>query len=180
MKLEGNYCKRHEAGCASSRCATDRAHLDAGLFLAPQMVGEALKGGRLIAEVMSRAGYPCTPKPGLPTTHSFITAVHLGSPAKMTAFCRAVQACCPVGSYIQPIPGLSYFDKDNTLPLHQSRIVQTSVGLLAAQGWQIQCYVASMPGCLRQMLCCTLGKPHVLGVRATRMHRSVQCCIQLQ
>ncbi|KAL3147567.1 hypothetical protein ABBQ38_014620 [Trebouxia sp. C0009 RCD-2024] len=78
-----------------------------GLFLAPQMVGEALKGGRLIAEVMSRAGYPCTPKPGLPTTHSFITAVHLGSPAKMTAFCRAVQACCPVGSYIQPIPGVT-------------------------------------------------------------------------
>ncbi len=79
--------------------------LHAGLFLAPQMVGEALKGGRLIAEAMSRAGYPCTPMQGLPPTHSFITAVHLGSPAKMTAFCRAVQNCCPVGSYIQPIPG---------------------------------------------------------------------------
>lgn len=73
------------------------------------MVGEALKGGRLIAEVMSRAGYPCTPMQGLPTTHSFITAVHLGSPAKMTAFCRAVQRCCPVGSYIQPIPGESLY-----------------------------------------------------------------------
>ena len=80
--------------------------MGAGLFLAPQMVGEALKGGRLIADVMSRAGYPCTPMQGLPTTHSFITAVHLGSPAKMTAFCRAVQSCCPVGSYIQPIPGV--------------------------------------------------------------------------
>ena len=79
------------------------------------MVGEALKGGRLIAEVMSRAGYPCTPKQGLPTTHSFITAVHLGSPAKMTAFCRAVQTCCPVGSYIQPIPGLSSFDTATTV-----------------------------------------------------------------
>ncbi len=76
-----------------------------GLFLAPQMVGEALKGGRLIAQVMSQAGYPCTPMQGLPTPHSFITAVHLGSPAKMTAFCRAVQRCCPIGSYIQPIPG---------------------------------------------------------------------------
>lgn len=83
-----------------------KQHMGAGLFLAPQMVGEALKGGRLIAEVMSRAGYPCTPMHGLPTTHSFITAVHLGSPAKMTAFCRAVQTCCPVGSYIQPIPGV--------------------------------------------------------------------------
>lgn len=78
-----------------------------GLFLAPQMVGEALKGGRLIAEVMSGAGYPCTPLQGLPQTHSFITAVHLGSPDKMTAFCRAVQTCCPVGSYVQPIPGVT-------------------------------------------------------------------------
>lgn len=77
----------------------------AGLFLAPQMVGEALKGGRLVAQVMSQSGYACTPPQGLPQTHSFITAIELGSAAKMVAFCEAVQKCCPIGSYIQPIPG---------------------------------------------------------------------------
>lgn len=112
--------KAHLVAAAQARLTAPGVGIDAGcvpgdtvrlmmqgLFLAPQMVGEALKGGRLIAEVMSRAGYPCTPMQGLPQTHSFITAVHLGSPDKMTAFCRAVQKCCPIGSYIQPIPGVT-------------------------------------------------------------------------
>ena len=76
-----------------------------GLFLAPQMVGEALKGGRLVAEVLSRAGFRCLPAAGMPPTHSFITAVEMGSRERMVAFCRAVQQCCPVGSYVQPEPG---------------------------------------------------------------------------
>ena len=77
----------------------------AGLFLAPQMVGEALKGGRLVAEVLSRAGFKCLPAAGMPPTHSFITAVEMGSREHMVAFCRAVQQCCPVGSYVRPEPG---------------------------------------------------------------------------
>lgn len=78
-----------------------------GLFLAPQMVGEALKGGRLVAEVLSRAGLKCLPAAGMPPTHSFITAVEMGSQQRMVAFCRAVQQCCPVGSYVRPEPGVT-------------------------------------------------------------------------
>jgi hypothetical protein len=36
----------------------------AGLFLAPQTTGEALKGGRLVAEVMAREGYTVIPVSG--------------------------------------------------------------------------------------------------------------------
>lgn len=36
---------------------------------------------------------------------SMITAVEMGSKARMVAFCKAIQTMCPVGSYIQPIPG---------------------------------------------------------------------------
>lgn len=80
----------------------------AGLFLAPQMVGEALKGGRLVARVMADAGYTVIPAPSTPLARpSFITAVRLGSRARMVAFCRAVQRCCPVGSYVQPVPGVT-------------------------------------------------------------------------
>ncbi|KAL0046989.1 hypothetical protein WJX82_003646 [Trebouxia sp. C0006] len=104
-----------------------------GLFLAPQMVGEALKGGRLIAQVMSQAGYPCTPMQGLPTPHSFITAVHLGSPAKMTAFCRAVQRCCPIGSYIQPIPGVTPGYKDEVI-FADGTFIDGSTSELSADG----------------------------------------------
>lgn len=77
----------------------------AGLFLAPQMVGEALKSGRLVAHAMTAAGFSVTPKPGMPEVLPYITAVQLGSRERMIAFCQAVQACCPVGSYISPTPG---------------------------------------------------------------------------
>lgn len=78
-----------------------------GLFLAPQMVGEALKGGRLTAEALSREGFTVVPPPGPCRPWSFITAVELGSPERMQAFCRTVQRCCPVGSYIRPVPGVT-------------------------------------------------------------------------
>ncbi|GFH24813.1 uncharacterized protein HaLaN_22674 [Haematococcus lacustris] len=80
---------------------------NAGLFLAPTTTGEALKGGRLVAEVMSREGYTVIPAPGLPTTHSMITAIEVGSRDSMTAFCKGVQKLSPVGSYIEPEPGVT-------------------------------------------------------------------------
>ena len=77
----------------------------AGLFLGPQMVGEALKGGRLIARVMDQEGYTVHTPTGAPACPSFITAVEVGSRDRMIAFCKAVQRASPVGSYIEPTPG---------------------------------------------------------------------------
>ena len=104
------------AVCVALRCAAGRrgACSGAGLFLAPQMVGEALKGGRLVAAVMEGRGFRVTPgsgalalgsAEGAPARPSFITAVQLGSAARMVAFCRAVQRSSPVGAYVQPVPG---------------------------------------------------------------------------
>lgn len=80
-----------------------------GLFLAPQTVGEALKGGRLVADVVSNLALAprVLPPPGTCNPWSFITAVELGSPQRMEAFCRAVQRKCPVGSYVLPVPGVT-------------------------------------------------------------------------
>ncbi|GFR52410.1 hypothetical protein Agub_g14981, partial [Astrephomene gubernaculifera] len=78
-----------------------------GLFLAPQMTGEALKGGRLVAELLHREGYPVVPAPGLPPVWSMITAVQLGSREAMKAFCGGIQRTCPIGSYISPEPGVT-------------------------------------------------------------------------
>ena len=77
-----------------------------GLFLASQTTGESLKGGRLVAEVLSREGFSVYPAPGMRETFSMITAIHLGSREGMEVFCKAVQRMSPVGSYIEPIPGV--------------------------------------------------------------------------
>ncbi|GMH37671.1 hypothetical protein BSKO_05544 [Bryopsis sp. KO-2023] len=77
-----------------------------GFFLAPQMVGEALKAGRLIASVFEKEGYTVVPNVGDPVP-SFITAIEVGSPEKMVAFCQAVQNLSPVGSFVVPVPGVT-------------------------------------------------------------------------
>jgi len=93
--------------------ADEQRLLMQGLFLAPQMVGEAIKGGRLVAEVMHRRGFRVIPGPGKCHPYSFITAVELGTAAGMVSFCEAVQKSSPVGSYIRPEPGVTpgYGDK---------------------------------------------------------------------
>ncbi|MDX2228996.1 MAG: methionine gamma-lyase family protein [Leptolyngbyaceae cyanobacterium bins.349] len=74
-----------------------------GLFLAPQMVGEAMKGNHLTAYVFDQLGYPVNPLPMAPR-RDVIQAVKLGSPEKLIAFCRAIQQYSPIGSYLDPVP----------------------------------------------------------------------------
>ncbi len=75
-----------------------------GLFLAPQMVGEAMKGNHLTALVFQQLGYPVNPLPEAPR-RDVIQAIKLGSPEKLKAFCRAIQQNSPVGAYLDPVPG---------------------------------------------------------------------------
>ena len=74
-----------------------------GLFLAPQMVGEAMKSGCLTAQVCQNLGYRVNPRPDAPQ-RDVIQAVELGSAAKLVAFCRAIQQQSPIESYLDPVP----------------------------------------------------------------------------
>ncbi|XP_027355618.1 uncharacterized protein LOC113865340 isoform X2 [Abrus precatorius] len=75
-----------------------------GLFLSPQMVGEAIKGSFLIAEVLASKGYKVQPLPRVPRCDT-VQAVQLGSRERLLAFCEAVQRSSPVGSYTKPVAG---------------------------------------------------------------------------
>ena len=74
-----------------------------GLFLAPQMVAEALIGAELVAQVFSDLGFAVNPAPGGPRS-DVIQAVRLGDPERIKTVCRAFQATSPVGSYLDPVP----------------------------------------------------------------------------
>ena len=74
-----------------------------GLFLAPQMVAEALIGADLVAGVFQRLGFAVNPEPGA-SRSDLIQAVQLGSPDALKVVCRAFQACSPVGAYLDPVP----------------------------------------------------------------------------
>jgi cystathionine beta-lyase family protein involved in aluminum resistance len=74
-----------------------------GLFLAPQMVSEALLCAELTAAVFEGLGYPVKPLVG-GSRSDVIQAVRFGAPEPLKAVCRAFQACSPVGSYLDPVP----------------------------------------------------------------------------
>jgi cystathionine beta-lyase family protein involved in aluminum resistance len=99
-------CRLTAPGIGSSGGATfDQNRLMfQGLFLAPQMVGEAIKGSHLIAYVFEQLGYRVNPSP-LEPRRDIIQAVQLGSAKKLIAFCKAIQQHSPVDSYVEPIPG---------------------------------------------------------------------------
>ncbi|MBW4537312.1 MAG: methionine gamma-lyase family protein [Pleurocapsa minor HA4230-MV1] len=104
--VEMAACRLTTPGIGSSGGATfDQNRLMfQGLFLAPQMVGEAIKGSHLIAYVFEQLGYRVNPLP-LEPRRDIIQAVQLGSAKKLIAFCKAIQQHSPVDSYVEPIPG---------------------------------------------------------------------------
>ncbi|XP_019250036.1 PREDICTED: uncharacterized protein LOC109229151 isoform X2 [Nicotiana attenuata] len=75
-----------------------------GLYLSPQMVGEAIKGSFLIAEVMAARGYKVQPLSRV-KRHDTVQAVQLGSRERLLSFCEAVQRSSPVSSFIRPVAG---------------------------------------------------------------------------
>ena len=74
-----------------------------GLFLAPQMVAEALISADLVAQVFADLGFAVHPRPG-DLRSDVIQAVRFGAPEPLKAVCRAFQAASPVGSYLDPVP----------------------------------------------------------------------------
>ncbi|MCG5060137.1 MAG: methionine gamma-lyase family protein [Limnoraphis sp. WC205] len=103
--VEAAACRLTAPGIGSHGGATfdQNRLLFQGLFLAPQMVGEAMKGNHLLAYVFDKLGYRVNPLP-LEPRRDVIQAIELGSPQKLIAFCRALQKYSPVGSYLDPVP----------------------------------------------------------------------------
>ncbi|HEY9630211.1 MAG TPA: methionine gamma-lyase family protein [Coleofasciculaceae cyanobacterium] len=103
--VEMAACRLTAPGIGSEGGATfdQNRLLFQGLFLAPQMVGEAMKGNHLTAHVFQQLGYPVNPLPDAPR-RDVIQAIRLGSPEKIIAFCKAIQRHSPIGSYLSPVP----------------------------------------------------------------------------
>jgi cystathionine beta-lyase family protein involved in aluminum resistance len=103
--VEAAACRLTAPGIGSSGGATldQNRLLFQGLFLAPQMVGEAIKGSHLIAYVFDKLGYPVNPPPFVPRRDT-IQGIQLGSAEKLIAFCQVIQQYSPIDSYVVPIP----------------------------------------------------------------------------
>ena len=77
--------------------------LFAGLFLAPHVVSQAMKGAIFAAGVFSHLGYAVSPA-FAEQREDIIQAIELKSPKKLIAFCRGLQKYSPVDSFAAPEP----------------------------------------------------------------------------
>ena len=83
-----------------------------GLFLAPTVVGGALKGAVFAASIYERLGFPVLPN-GTESRHDIIQAVTFGTAEGVIAFCQGIQAAAPVDSYVTPEPwAMPGYDSD--------------------------------------------------------------------
>ena len=74
-----------------------------GLFLAPHVVAQSIKGAIFAAGMFARLGYKTLPLP-TDVRGDIIQAIELGTAEKMVAFCGGIQKYSPVDSYAAPEP----------------------------------------------------------------------------
>ena len=72
-----------------------------GLFMAPDIVSNALKTAAFAAELFSKMGFECYPKKN-ETRGDIITVLKLGNEELLTAFCQGIQKGSPVDSFVSP------------------------------------------------------------------------------
>lgn len=120
-----------------------------GLFLAPHIVTEALKGAVFTAKILSDLGFYTTPRFD-EIRSDIIQAVQLGSAEHMIAFCRGLQRFSPVDSHVTPEPsGMpGYGDK---VVMAGGTFIQGATIEFGADGPLRPPYVMYLQGGLSQM-----------------------------
>jgi len=74
-----------------------------GLFYAPKIVGEALKGSVYISRIMELAGFDVFPKYNQ-RRGDIVTAIAFESSEKLITFCKGLQKVGPVDAHVSPEP----------------------------------------------------------------------------
>lgn len=115
-----------------------------GLFMAPSVVSEAVKGSILASQVFEDIGFVSTPKPFEPRT-DLIQTIKFGAPEPLMAFCKALQYYSPVESYLTPIPD-DVPGYDDKLIMAGGSFIEGSTIELSADGPMRPPYAAYMQG----------------------------------
>lgn len=115
-----------------------------GLFMAPSIVSEAIKGAVLASQVFEDIGFISTPKPDEPRT-DLIQTITFNAPQPLIDFCKTLQMYSPVESYLTPIPD-EVPGYDDKLIMAGGSFIEGSTIELSADGPLRPPYAAYMQG----------------------------------
>ncbi|MGO0061603.1 aminotransferase class I/II-fold pyridoxal phosphate-dependent enzyme [Brevibacillus fluminis] len=74
-----------------------------GFFLAPHVVGEAVKGAVFSSGMLERLGFKTNPLWHQPRT-DLIQSIEFGTAERLIAFCQGIQKASPVDAHVTPYP----------------------------------------------------------------------------
>lgn len=115
-----------------------------GLFMAPSVVSEAVKGAVLASKIFDEIGFDSSPKYNEKRT-DIIQNITFGSPEPLEHFCRIIQSLSPVNGYVTPIPEYIPGYEDQVI-MAGGTFVEGSTIELSADGPMRAPYVAYMQG----------------------------------
>lgn len=115
-----------------------------GLFMAPSVVSEAVKGAILAAKIFDEIGYDSSPKYNEKRT-DIIQNITFNSPEPLEHFCRIIQSLSPVNGYVTPIPENIPGYEDKVI-MAGGTFIEGSTIELSADGPMRPPYVAYMQG----------------------------------
>lgn len=115
-----------------------------GLFMAPSVVSETVKGAVLASKIFDEIGFDSSPKYNEKRT-DIIQNITFGSPEPLEHFCRTIQSLSPVNGYVTPIPEYIPGYEDQVI-MAGGTFVEGSTIELSADGPMREPYVAYMQG----------------------------------
>lgn len=115
-----------------------------GLFMAPSVVADAIKGAVLAAKIFEDIGYNTTPKYD-ERRSDIIQNIIFGSPEPLEKFCRTIQSLSPINAYVTPIPEYIPGYEDQVI-MAGGTFIEGSTIELSADGPMREPYVAYMQG----------------------------------
>lgn len=101
-----------------------------GFFLAPHVVGQALKGAVFTAAILEQLGMNSSPKWNAVRT-DLIQSVQFDDRDKMVAFCQAIQFASPINSHVTPYPSYMPGYEDDVIMAAGTFIQGASIELTA-------------------------------------------------
>lgn len=115
-----------------------------GLFMAPSVVADAVKGAVLASKIFDEIGYDSSPKYWEKRT-DIIQNITFGAPEPLEKFCRTIQSLSPVNGYVTPIPEYIPGYEDQVI-MAGGTFIEGSTIELSADGPMREPYVAYMQG----------------------------------
>lgn len=115
-----------------------------GLFVAPLVTEQALKGAVFAAQLLKDLGYEVSPQPENIRT-DIIQAIKLGSGEKMRSFCRGIQKASPLDAHVTPVESQLPGYKDPVI-MAGGTFIQGSSIELSADGPLREPYIVYLQG----------------------------------